>query len=101
VYLPATVALAYLTTVLPFDVIARQLLALTLVSYPHDSWVLDEGADHQVEKLARGLGARYFTRSGLPRYNKPVPPFQGSANETSHRRRCRETGMSTFSSLRS
>jgi cellulose synthase (UDP-forming) len=111
-YVPATVALAYLTTVLPslfwlfvgrmrrpvhiapapgrrvamitlcvpshetFDVIARQLLALTLVSYPHDSWVLDEGADPEVEKLARGLGVRYFSRSGVPRYNKPYPPFQ-------------------------
>jgi cellulose synthase (UDP-forming) len=111
-YLPATGALAYLTTVLPslfwlfvarmrrpvhvapapgrrvalitlcvpsheaFEVIARQLLALTLVSYPHDCWVLDEGADRQVEQLARGLGVRYFTRSGVARYNEPVAPFQ-------------------------
>ncbi len=111
-YLPATVALAYLTTVLPslywlfvaqmkrpayiapepglrvamvtlcvpshetFEVIAGQLLALTQVSYPHDSWVLDEGADPQVERLAHRLGVRYFTRNGLPRYNQPSPPFQ-------------------------
>jgi cellulose synthase (UDP-forming) len=111
-YLPATVAMAYLTTVLPslfwlfvawmrrpvrvpappgrrvamvtlcvpshetYDVIARQLRALTRVSYPHDSWVLDEGADPQVESLARQLGVRYFTRSGVPRYNEPGPPFQ-------------------------
>jgi cellulose synthase (UDP-forming) len=111
-YLPATAAMAYLTTVLPslfwlfvgrmrrpvhvmpapghrvamitlcvpshetFQIISRQLLALSLVSYPHDSWVLDEGADPQVESLARGLGVRYFTRSGLPGYNQPVPPFQ-------------------------
>jgi cellulose synthase (UDP-forming) len=111
-YLPATVAMGYLTTVLPslfwmfvarmrrpvhiapapgrrvamvtlcvpshetFDVIARQLLALTRVSYPHESWVLDEGADPRVEKLAGELGVRYFTRSGLPLYNQPLPPFQ-------------------------
>jgi cellulose synthase (UDP-forming) len=111
-YLPATVAMGYLTTVLPslfwlfvgrmrrpvhvapspgrrvamitlcvpshetFEVIARQLRALTSVSYPHDSWVLDEGADPRVEQLARGLGVRYFTRSGVPRYNEPFPPFQ-------------------------
>jgi cellulose synthase (UDP-forming) len=111
-YLPATVALAYLTTVLPslfwlfvgrmrrpvhippahgrrvamitlcvpshetFDVIARQLRALTLVSYPHDCWVLDEGGDPQVEQLARDLGVRYFTRNGLPHYNESFPPFQ-------------------------
>jgi len=111
-YLPATLALAYLTTVLPslywlfvarmrrpvyiapapglrvamvtlcvpsheaFEVIEGQLLALTRVSYPHDSWVLDEGGDPQVERLARRLGVRYFTRSGMPRYNQPSPPFQ-------------------------
>jgi cellulose synthase (UDP-forming) len=111
-YLPATAAMVYLTTVLPslfwlfvgrmrrpvhvapapgrrvalitlcvpshetFDVIARQLRALTLVTYPHDSWVLDEGADPQVEQLARGLGVRYFTRKGVPRYNDAFPPFQ-------------------------
>jgi cellulose synthase (UDP-forming) len=111
-YLPATLTLAYLTTVLPslfwlfvgrmrrpvhvapapgrrvalitlcvpshetFEVIARQLHALTLVSYPHDSWVLDEGADPEVEQLARHLGVGYFTRNGVPRYNEPGPPFQ-------------------------
>src|SRR3954469_301381 len=111
-YLPATAALAYLTTVLPslywlfvarmrrpihiepepgrhvamvtlcvpshetFAVIERQLRALTQVSYPHDSWVLDEGANADVESLARSLGVRYFTRSGVERYNQPFPPFQ-------------------------
>jgi cellulose synthase (UDP-forming) len=111
-YLPATVALAYLTTVLPslywlfvarmrrpvyiapasgrrvamvtlcvpsheaFDVIEGQLVALTRVCYPHDSWVLDEGGDPRVEALASRLGVRYFTRSGVPRYNQPSPPFQ-------------------------
>jgi cellulose synthase (UDP-forming) len=52
-----------------FEVIARQLVALTSVSYPHDCWVLDEGADPEVEKLARGLGVRSFTRHGQPRYD--------------------------------
>jgi cellulose synthase (UDP-forming) len=111
-YLPATAALGYLTTVLPslfwlfvarmrrpvhiapapgrrvamitlcvpsheaFEVIARQLVALTSVSYPHDCWVLDEGADPRVERCARGLGVLYFTRGGVPRYNEPGPPFQ-------------------------
>jgi cellulose synthase (UDP-forming) len=111
-YLPATAALAYLTTLLPslfwlfvarmrrpvhmaappgrrvamvtlcvpshetFDVIAEQLRALMQVSYPHDSWVLDEGADPQIERLASDLGVRYFTRKGLPQYNQPSAPFQ-------------------------
>jgi cellulose synthase (UDP-forming) len=111
-YIPATIALAYLTTVLPslywlfvarmrrpihmapepgrrvamvtlcvpshetFEVIERQLRALIQVSYPHDSWVLDEGGDPAVERLARRLGVQYFTRNGVAKYNEPAPPFQ-------------------------
>ena len=48
------------------DVIADQLRALTQVRYPHDSWILDEGADPEIEALATELGVRYFTRKGMP-----------------------------------
>ncbi len=58
------------------DVIAAQLKALTRVRYPHDSWVLDEGGDPDVEALAAELGVRYFTRKGRPAWNQPGPPFQ-------------------------
>jgi cellulose synthase (UDP-forming) len=59
-----------------FEIIEEQLVALTRVSYPHDSWVLDEGADPRIEQLARSLGVRYFSRRGIGRYNQPVAPFQ-------------------------
>jgi cellulose synthase (UDP-forming) len=111
-WIPATIALAYLLTILPtfywfyvgrmrrpiplpappglrvamitlcvpshesLDVIERQLRALVAVRYPHDSWVLDEGGDATVERIARSLGVRYFTRRGVPRWNQPGPPFQ-------------------------
>jgi cellulose synthase (UDP-forming) len=58
------------------DVIADQLRAMTEVRYPHDSWVLDEGADPDVERIALELGVRYFTRKGMPLWNQPGPPFQ-------------------------
>jgi cellulose synthase (UDP-forming) len=58
------------------DVIERQLRALVAVRYPHDSWVLDEGGDAEVERIAHSLGVRYFTRRGVPRWNQPGPPFQ-------------------------
>ncbi len=58
------------------DVIAAQLEALTRVRYPHDSWVLDEGGDPDVEALAAEYGVRYFTRKGRPAWNQPGPPFQ-------------------------
>jgi cellulose synthase (UDP-forming) len=58
------------------DVITEQLKALKSVRYPHDSWVLDEGADPNIEALAHKLGVRYFTRKGQPIWNQPGPPFQ-------------------------
>jgi cellulose synthase (UDP-forming) len=111
-YIPATVALAYLSAGLPtffwfyvgrmrrpaeappppgmrvamitlcvpshetLEVIEGQLRALEEVRYPHDSWILDEGADPAVERLAAQLGVRYFTRRGVARWNEPGPPFQ-------------------------
>src|ERR1700750_1592203 len=83
-------AVALITLCVPshetIEVIARQVVALTQVSYPHDCWVLDEGGDERVERLAGDLGVRYFTRSGGARYNELVPPFQartkaGNVNE--------------------
>ena len=58
------------------EVIRGQLEALRGVTYEHDSWVLDEGASPEVQKLAAELGVRYFTRSGVARWNQPQPPFQ-------------------------
>jgi cellulose synthase (UDP-forming) len=58
------------------DVIRGQLEALRGVTYPHDSWVLDEGDDPGVRALAEELGVRYFTRRGVARWNEPCPPFQ-------------------------
>jgi cellulose synthase (UDP-forming) len=111
---PQTVALLYLTTILPtfffsylrgmrqpaprppdpglrvamitlcvpshesLEVIRAQLEALALVAYPHDSWVLDEGASADVRAVAEELGVRYFTRHGSTRWNQPGPPFQRS-----------------------
>lgn len=58
------------------DVIEGQLVALTNVEYPHDSWVLDEGGSSEVRALAEKHGVRYFTRRGIDEWNQPVPPFQ-------------------------
>lgn len=76
---PSGLRVALITLCVPakesLDVIARQLEALVLVEYPHDSWVLDEGNDPTVRETARRLGVKYFTRSGITRYNQPKPPF--------------------------
>jgi cellulose synthase (UDP-forming) len=58
------------------EVIREQLEALVGVSYPHDSWILDEGGSGEVRALAEEYGVRYFTRRGVERWNEPAPPFQ-------------------------
>ena len=112
-YIPATLAFAYLLTGLPtiywfyvgrmrrpvpvaapeglrvamvtlcvpshesIDVIERQLRSLVAVRYPHDSWVLDEGGDPEVERLAAARSACGTSAvRASPRYNQPGPPFK-------------------------
>lgn len=58
------------------DVIERQLKAMVRIKYPHDSWILDEGNDKDIRKLARKHGVRYFTRKNIEKYNQPAYPFQ-------------------------
>lgn len=58
------------------DIITRQLLAMKRVSYPHDSWILDEEKNEEVKEIAHKLGVKYFSRKGKPRYNQEKPPFQ-------------------------
>ncbi len=77
---PAGLRVAVITLCVPshesVDIIERQLRSIMAVRYPHDSWVLDEGGDPEVARLAEALGVRYFTRKGVPRWNQPGPPFQ-------------------------
>jgi cellulose synthase (UDP-forming) len=77
---PAGLRVAVITLCVPshesLDIIERQLRALARIRYPHDSWVLDEGADPRVRRLAAATGVRYFTRKGVARWNRPGPPFQ-------------------------
>lgn len=58
------------------EVITKQLDALRSVSYPHDSWILDEGGSAEVRALAQYRGVRYFSRHGVERWSQPKPPFQ-------------------------
>jgi cellulose synthase (UDP-forming) len=57
-------------------VIRAQLEALHGVTYPHDSWILDEGGSEDVRAMASELGVRYFTRRDVAAWNEPHPPFQ-------------------------
>ena len=77
---PLGMRVAMVTTCVPscesLDLIERQLVALANVTYPHDSWVLDDEGVCQVRELAERYGVRYFSRAGITNYNQPGAPFQ-------------------------
>jgi cellulose synthase (UDP-forming) len=58
------------------DVIERQLEALSRVTYPHASWILDEGNDPRVRALAARWNVRHFSRAGIDHYNQQGPPYK-------------------------
>lgn len=58
------------------DIVESQLQAMTQITYPHDSWILDEGGSAEVKRLAKRYGVKYFSRRGERKYNQAKPPFQ-------------------------
>lgn len=58
------------------DIIERQLEAMSKIKYPHDSWILDEGNSPVIKALARKYGVKHFSRRGISKYNKRIPPFK-------------------------
>lgn len=76
---PAGWRVAAVTTFVPglesVAMLRRTVTAMVAMDYPHDTWVLDEGDDAQIRRLCEELGARYFTRRGIDRYNSDGGEF--------------------------
>lgn len=78
-YVPAEVPkgkkVALITTFVPgsepIDMLENTIRSMVEARYKHDTWVLDEGGDPEVEDLCAYYGARYFSRKGVERYNTP------------------------------
>lgn len=58
------------------DIVEKQLIAMSAIKYPHDSWILDEGNSAHIKVLARKHGVKYFSRKGIKKFNQLSPPFQ-------------------------
>ncbi len=74
---------AAVTTFVPraetVELLEETLRALAGMSFPHDTWLLDE-ADHEgARELCRRLGVHHFSRKSLPRYQQPAGPFEARA----------------------
>jgi len=68
-----------------FDILERQLVAMTRVTYPHDNWILvDKCHSVEIEQLAQKYGVKYFCRHDVTRWgeeqiktwNDSKPPFK-------------------------
>ncbi len=79
---PAGQRVAVITLCVPvhesLQVIREQLDAIAEITYPHDSWILDEGGLPEVRALAEERGIHYFTRHDDALWNQPGPPFQAA-----------------------
>ncbi|MDP9375099.1 MAG: hypothetical protein M3Q65_22155 [Chloroflexota bacterium] len=77
---PAGLKIAIITLCVPskesIAIIERQIRQMVAVTYPHDSWVLDEENDPRVVSLCRKYGVQHFTRHGVAKWNQPQAPFQ-------------------------
>lgn len=49
----------------PVEIVQQSLRAACELHLPHQTWLLDDGGDPALEKLAATLGAGYLTRSNL------------------------------------
>ncbi|WP_069386276.1 glycosyltransferase [Cellulosimicrobium cellulans] len=58
----------------PLELVLRTAVAARDMTYPHETWVLDDGARPELERAAARLGVGYITRGpeweGRPRYAK-------------------------------
>lgn len=79
---------AFITTFVPgaegLDLLAKTLPAMLAADYPHDVWLLDEGADAGARALADSLGVHYFTRHGRREYNLVAGPFTRKTKGGNH-----------------
>jgi cellulose synthase/poly-beta-1,6-N-acetylglucosamine synthase-like glycosyltransferase/beta-mannanase len=70
---PPGLRVAFLTCYVPgkepLEMLENTLIAMRDVSYPHDTWVLDEGDSSEVKLLCQRLGVSHFSRKGIEKYN--------------------------------
>lgn len=60
----------------PLDVVETTMRAMAAVRGVCDNWILDEGDDPEVKRLAGELGLRHFSRKGHPEWNTERGPLK-------------------------
>lgn len=87
---PRGLRVAVLTTIVPskepLEMVEETLRAMRRIRYPGrvDVWILDEGDDPRVRRMAAELGVRHFSRKGLPQYNRSEGPYRARTKAGNH-----------------
>jgi len=70
----------------PIEVLEKTLRAMKAIIYAGtvDVWVLDEGNDPAVIRLAQNLGVFHFSRKGYPQFNQPSGEFKAKSKAGNH-----------------
>ena len=88
------------TTIVPgaesLEMLERTLKALVTMDYPHDTWVLDEADDKQVQDLCQSLGALHFSRKNLSQYQTCDGLFQAHSKHGNYNAWLHETGFNRY-----
>jgi cellulose synthase (UDP-forming) len=78
------------------EMLASALSALVDVSYPHDTWVLDESNAPAVRQLCVRFGAKQFSRKGLSKYEAANGRFERGTKHGNYNAWLYECGFSSY-----
>lgn len=87
---PAGSRVAVLTTIVPakepIGMVAKTLKAMKEIEHDCeiDVWILDEGDDPAVKRVADELGVKHFSRKGRPEFNQPKGAYRARSKAGNH-----------------
>ena len=94
---------AVATTFVPgaesLEMLEDTVKALVAMAYPHDTWVLDEGDDGEVNALCTRLGARHFSRKPFAHYQTSRGPFQARSKHGNYNAWLEACGLAPYNIL--
>ncbi len=80
----------------PIEMLEETVRALVAMDYPNETWVLDEGDRDEVKALCARLGARHFSRKGLPQYHTPEGTFETRSKHGNYNAWLHEVGFDRY-----
>jgi len=79
---------AFITTFVPgaesIELLHKTLPAMQRATYTHDTWLLDEGNNSEVQALCKTYGIHYFSRKPFDQYNTPTGKFATKTKAGNH-----------------